>query len=147
MGEFEFSKVCNALHVGKNFGTLEDAPWHQDAVYPQISPEEYGRRREALRGAMKELGLDCLIVGGSSNLMSMWGGVVWLTGHMDHRSVANYVVFPAKGEPVLLYPMSGTHIWAVRAGRAAPLVEGLPKLHPQLGSQGFGAGWGRGARL
>ena len=133
MGQYEFSKVCHALHVNKNFGNLEDAPWHRDAVYPRFSEKEYRRRHEALRGAMREKGLDCLIVGGSCNLMSVWGGVVWLSGHMDHRSVSNYVVFPFKGEPALLYPMAGTHIWAVKQQAI-----GVKDVRSSRGAGGFG---------
>ena len=161
MGQYEFSKVSHALHVNKNFGNLEDSPWHRDAVYPRFSDAEYKRRHEALRGAMREKGLDCLIVGGSSNLMSIWGGVVWLSGHMDHRSVSNYVVFPLKGEPTLLYPMAGTHIWAVkqqavgvkdvRSSRGAggfgkAIAERLKELGLESGAIGFASinmeGWG-----
>ena len=107
MGKFEFSKVSGSLHEGEVFNNLEDSPWHKDAIYPRFSEREYERRRQATREAMKTRGVDCIIAGGSSNLMSMWGAVVWLSGHMDHRSVANYVVFPAEGEATLLYPMSG----------------------------------------
>ncbi len=133
MGEFAFAKVCNALHVGKNFGNLEDAPWHQDALYPRFSPREYQRRHGALRAAMRERGLDCLVVGGSCNLMSMWGGVVWLAGHMDFRSVANYVLFPLEGEPTLFYPMAGSHIFAVRRQAA-----GVKDVRSVRGAGGFG---------
>ncbi len=135
MGEFEFSKVCGELHIGKNFGNLEDAPWSHDAVYPRVSDKEYERRRSVLRAEMKERGLDCLILGGSCNLMSMWGSVVWISGHMDFRSVANYVVFPAEGEPTLLYPMAGTHIYSVRRQAA-----GVKDVRSVRSAGGFGKG-------
>ncbi|MDA1001008.1 MAG: M24 family metallopeptidase, partial [bacterium] len=133
MGEFEFSKVCGNLHVGKVFGNLENSPWYEDVVYPAPSPAEYKRRHDALRAALRERDLDCLIVGGSCNLMSMWGGVVWLSGHMDFRAVANYVVFPAKGEPTLLFPMAGTHIFAIRKQ-----ASGLKDVRSVMGAGGFG---------
>jgi len=39
----------------------------------------------------------------------------WLTGHTrEWHSVAVYLVFPLRGEPVLVYSMGGTHIEAVR---------------------------------
>ncbi len=135
MGEFEFSKVCGSLHEGRVFNNLEDSPWHKDAVYPRFSDKEFERRREATRAAMKEAGVDCLILGGSCNLMSMWGSLVWLTGHMDYRSVANYAVFPADGEPTLLYPMSGTHIFGVRQQAA-----GIKDVRPVRSVGGYGKG-------
>ncbi len=133
MGEFEFSKVCGSLHEGRVFNNLEDSPWHKDAVYPKFSEKEFERRREITRAAMKETGVDCLILGGSCNLMSMWGSVVWLTGHMDYRSMANYAVFPAEGEPTLLYPMSGTHIFGVRQQAA-----GVRDVRPVRNLGGYG---------
>ena len=62
---------------------------------------------EALREEMKAQGYDCLIVGGGSNLMSMWGGLVWLTGHMDHRTMAQYVVFPLPQDVASIWLISG----------------------------------------
>ena len=133
MGELEFSKVSGSLHEERVFNNLEDSPWHKDAVYPQFSEKEYERRRALTRAEMKSRGVDALICGGSCNLMSMWGAVVWLTGHMDYRSVANYVVFPAEGEATLLYPMSGTHIWGVRQQAA-----GTGDVRPVRNAGGYG---------
>ena len=109
-----FDTVCDALHPGENFDNLEDAPWYGDAVYPSFSEAEYSRRREALRAAMREMGLDCLIVPGSMNNGSMGYGMVWLTGHLDARALAQYVVFPLEGEPTLICSMGGAHIWSTR---------------------------------
>jgi len=109
-----FADVCSALHLGENFHNLADAPWYQDAEYPSFSPAEYRRRHEALKAAMREKGYDCLIVPGSMNNGSMGYGLVWLSGHLDARALAQYVVFPLEGEPTLFCSMAGAHIWATR---------------------------------
>ncbi|MEK6712052.1 MAG: Xaa-Pro peptidase family protein [Nitrospinota bacterium] len=109
-----FAEVCSALHLGENFHHLADAPWYHDAVYPRFSDAEYRRRHEALKAAMREKGLDCLIVPGSMNNGSMGYGMMWLSGHMDPRALAQYVVFPLEGEPTLFCSMGGAHIWATR---------------------------------
>ncbi|MDA1001011.1 MAG: M24 family metallopeptidase [bacterium] len=114
MANRSFASVSNALHLGENFHHLEDAPWYGDSVYPSFSETEYRRRHGALREAMRAQGLDCLIVPGSMNNASMGYGMVWLTGHLDARALAQYVVFPLEGEPTLLCSMGGAHIWATR---------------------------------
>ena len=113
-----FDSVCGALHLGENFHDLADAPWYADTVYPHFSEGEYRRRYDALRAAMRGQGLDCLIVPGSMNNGSMGYGMVWLSGHLDARALAQYVVFPLEGEPVLLCSMGGAHIWATRQASA-----------------------------
>ncbi len=113
-----FDSVCSALHLGENFHDLADAPWYGDTVYPHFSEDEYRRRYNALRAAMREKGLDCLIVPGSMNNGSMGYGMVWLSGHLDSRALSQYVVFPLEGEPTLLCSMGGAHIWATRQASA-----------------------------
>ena len=132
MNESSSSKLD--IHSTEAMVNLKDAVWHKDSVYPSPTPGEYKRRHEVLREEMKAQGYDCLIVGGSSNLMSMWSGLVWLTGHMDHRTMAQYVVFPLKGEPTLLYPMANSHIWSARA--QAKGVQDIRSVRGKAG--GFG---------
>ncbi|MCB0154287.1 MAG: aminopeptidase P family protein, partial [Anaerolineae bacterium] len=80
----------------------------------KFSEGEYARRHQLTRDAMAARNLDCIIVPGSIHAMSMGQGLVWLTGHLDVRTAAHYVVVPLEGEPTLFCSMGGSHVEAVR---------------------------------
>jgi Xaa-Pro aminopeptidase len=74
---------------------------------------------------MIELGVKCVIAPGTGNNWGFGGALVWLTGVVGRRSLAQYLVFPLEGDPLLVYAMGGAHaelarIWsAVAHVRAA----------------------------
>jgi Xaa-Pro aminopeptidase len=105
------------------FNRMHGTPYYRDAVYEQFSAEEYARRYEALRGKMRELALDCVIVPGGPSHWSFGGGMLWLSGHWEWHALAAYVLVPLDGEPTLIYAMGGTHIEAVRRETAAALSD------------------------
>jgi Xaa-Pro aminopeptidase len=109
-----WDEVRHRLDDSRAFNTMRETPYYRDAVYERFSPEEYARRHEALRGAMRERGLDCAILPGGPSHWSFGGGMLWLSGHWEWHSLAAYVVFPLEGEPTLVFAMGGTHIEAVR---------------------------------
>jgi hypothetical protein len=90
------------LDDGRLFNTMRDTPYYRDTVYEQFSPAEYERRREALRGRMRAMDLDCLILPGGPSHWSFGGGMLWLTGHHEWHALAAYVVLPLQGEPTLV---------------------------------------------
>jgi len=114
MAGFNFADVSHKLDQGKFFGDVRHTGWHSDAVYEKFSEAEYARRYKLTRDAMAKQGLDCIIVPGSIHAMSMGHGLVWLTGHLDVRTAAHYVVVPLEGEPTLFCSMGGSHVEAVR---------------------------------
>ena len=80
----------------------------------RCTDREFARRHEAVRRAMREQGIDCLLVYGNSQ---GWQNVFYLSNHWD--LVSCFLVFPADGEPVLVtgvYP----HLAAVRAVSVVP---------------------------
>ena len=105
------------------FNNMRGTPYFEDAVYEHFSPREYARRYEALRGKMREAGLDCAIVPGGPSHWSFGGGMLWLTGHWEWHGVACYVVVPVEGEPTLVYSMGGTHLEATRREVAGALSD------------------------
>jgi hypothetical protein len=111
------------LDENQPFNTMRNTPYYRDAVYEQFSKEEYARRYAALRGKMREHGLDCLIVPGGPSHWSFGGGMLWLTGHWEWHALCCYVVVPLEGEPTLVYSMGGTHAEAVRRETAAALSD------------------------
>lgn len=71
--------------------------------FPSFSSEEYKRRYGMVREAMKEKGLDCLLVYGAHNLSGTEPGqinAVYLANYA--AAVHSYVVFPLKGDPTLI---------------------------------------------
>jgi Xaa-Pro dipeptidase len=122
-GPLPWAELRHRLDEARPFNAMRGTPYYHDAVYEQFSPAEYARRYAALRGKMREHGLDCLIVPGGPNHWSFGGGMLWLTGHWEWHAVANYVVVPLEGEPTLVYSMGGTHIEAVRREVAAALSD------------------------
>jgi Xaa-Pro aminopeptidase len=111
---YPFSEISGRLDDWRVFNNMKGSPYYQDAVYEQFSDAEYQRRYDGLRAAMRERGLDCLIVPGGPNHWSFGGGMLWLSGHWEWHAIANYVVFPLEGEPTLVYSMGGTHAEATR---------------------------------
>lgn len=114
MAGYSFSDVGHKLDQGKYYGDVRQTGWHRDAVYEKFSRAEFERRYKLTRQAMASRGLDCIIVPGSIHAMSMGQGLVWLTGHLDIRTAAHYVVVPLAGEPTLFCSMGGSHVEAVR---------------------------------
>ncbi|RMF97672.1 MAG: aminopeptidase P family protein [Gammaproteobacteria bacterium] len=74
----------------------------------QPSPQEIERRYANTRRAMAEHGLDALIVSGSE-YTGFEGAVRYMCGfHILHRYA--YVVVPAKGDPVCVFPKEATWV-------------------------------------
>ncbi len=77
-------------------------------LYPRFSAEEFGRRRAAVRALMEAHGLDVLVIYGNSSLSRHnHADVHYLTGFLGNRN--NYVVVPARGEPVV-FVQSYNHV-------------------------------------
>ncbi len=131
MKTFDFAKVRGELDNGEYFGHIVNTPWHEDARYDKFSDAEFQRRWAATRELMARHGLDCLVVPGSTSAMSMGQGLIWLTGHLDARASAHYVVFPREGEPTLIVSMGGSHIECVR--RAVSVQDVRPAPGSQFG--------------
>lgn len=127
----DFQEVRDQLDKREFYGDVRNTGWHNDAIYEKFSESEYQRRYELTRESMAKLGLDCIIVPGGCNAMSMGNGLVWLTGHFDTRSLVHYVIFPVEGEPTLLYAMGGSHIEAVR--QAVSVKDVRPVMRSQFG--------------
>ena len=102
---------------------MRETPYYRDAVYEQFSAAEYARRYAALRGKMRELKLDCMIVPGGPSHWSFGGGMLWLTGHWEWHALASYVLVPLDAEPTLVFSMGGTHCEAVRRQVAPALTD------------------------
>lgn len=71
--------------------------------FPSFSDRELARRHELVRAAMRERGLDCLVVYGFHHYNGNDVGqtnIVWLASFAN--VVQTYVVFPADGEPSLV---------------------------------------------
>ena len=109
-----WEQIRRRLDENAAFNGMRGTPYYKDAVYEQFSRAEYDRRYAALRGKMKELGLDAAIVPGGPSHWSFGGGMLWLTGHWEWHALASYVLVPLEGEPTLIYSMGGTHCEAVR---------------------------------
>ncbi len=77
-------------------------------LYPQFSREEFARRDAAVRALMARHGADVLVVYGNSSLSRHnHADVHYLTGFLGNRN--NFVVVPARGEPVL-FVQSFNHV-------------------------------------
>jgi Xaa-Pro aminopeptidase len=75
--------------------------------WPQFSVREYRRRYEALREAMSERGLDCLVVFGAPLYFGTDAGapnLVYLSAYAP--APCGYVVFPRDGDPTLVIYVS-----------------------------------------
>lgn len=118
-----WEELRTRLDHGPSFNAMRGTPYYREARYEQFSPEEYARRRTALRAKMQELGLDAVIAAGGPSHWSFGGGMLWLSGHWEWHALANYVVFPREGEPTLIYSMGGTHSEAVRRETANALSD------------------------
>jgi Xaa-Pro dipeptidase len=118
-----WEELRHRLDDGGAFNAMRDTPYYRDAEYEQFSEAEYARRHDALRGAMRARGLDCVILPGGPSHWSFGGGMLWLSGHWEWHALAAYVVFPAEGAPTLVYAMGGTHIEAVRRETAGALSD------------------------
>lgn len=126
MNGVDFNQAGRELDKGQVYSNIRNTGWHAGAVYEKFSAAEFQRRYELTRAAMARRGLDCLIVPGSIHAMSMGQGMVWLTGHLDIRTMAHYVLFPRQGEPTLFCSMGGSHAEAVRQAVAIKDVRSAP---------------------
>ena len=129
MRAVDFADAHSAIDDMGNFANLANTGWHHDAVYETFSDAEYRRRFEAVHARMDSLGLDALIVGGGPSHWSSGGGMLWLTGHWEWHGLACYVLVPRRGEPVLVYPMGGSHLESVR------LVSWVDDVRPSGGGR------------
>lgn len=114
MAGHDFAQVRHQLDNGAFYGDVRNTGWHRDALFEKFSDAEYERRYALTRAAMKERELDCIIVPGSIHAMSMGQGMTWLTGHLDIRTAAHYVIVPLEGEPTLFCSMGGSHVESIR---------------------------------
>ncbi len=114
MERYDFKEYSDRLDNDKFYENIYNSPWYHDAVYELFSPAEFARRHDALRQAMAERGIDCLIVSGGQSNWSQGGAMTWVSGLVDTRSMAQYVVFPRHGEPLLVYGMGGAHVELMR---------------------------------
>lgn len=125
MEAYDFKEYAGLLDKGGYYHRIYNTPWYHDAVYPRFSAAEFERRQGLLRQAMRQRGFDCLIVPGGQASWSQGGGLTWLTGLVDRRGMAQYAVFPAEGEPLLVYAMGGAHTELVRRLVSVPVLSAL----------------------
>ncbi len=147
---YQFLDVKNSLDMNAHFEEITGTPWYRDAVHENFSDAEYRRRYAVLRKKMFERGIDCVIAPGSGSNWSYGAGMTWLSGLTYHAGLAQYVVFPRKGDPMLICAEGGAHLEAIRravvikdvrssrGGQYAPvIVERINELGLQNGRIGF----------
>lgn len=122
MEAYDFKEYYDRLDKGGFYHFIYNTPWYHDAVYARFSEAEFERRHHRLRQAMAQRGFDCLIVPGGQSTWSQGGGLTWLSGLVDRRSLAQYLVFPREGEPLLVYGMGGAHTELARKWVSVPHV-------------------------
>lgn len=92
--------------------------------WPRFSEAEYQRRYARLREAMRERGLDCLVVYGTAIFFGTDPGspnLAYLAGYGP--GCQGYVVFPLEGEPTLLIYVA-SHVANARLISVIPDVRG-----------------------
>jgi len=109
MESYDFNEYHDRLDKGRYYHYIRNTPWYHDAVYSRFSDAEFQRRQMLLREAMAGQGFDCLIVSGGQASWSQGGALTWLSGLVGKRSMAQYMVLPRDGEPLLVYAMGGAH--------------------------------------
>jgi Xaa-Pro dipeptidase len=100
---------------------------------------ELARRYENVRAAMADHDLDALVVSGSE-YTGFEGAVTYLTGfQIVHRYA--YVVVPAEGEPVAVFPSEARYV----GEHGTAEVEQVFAAHPgeEIADRGRAAGWRR----
>ena len=76
---------------------------HKRFPYPRFSQAEYRRRYENIRGMMRKMQLDCLlIIGGSAAYGRLWFNFRYVSNMMGKAEMANYCFFPKEGDPCLI---------------------------------------------
>jgi Xaa-Pro aminopeptidase len=76
---------------------------HERFPYPRFSAAEYRRRYENIRGMMRRMKLDCLlIIGGSAAYGRLWFNFRYVTNMMGKAEMANYCFFPKEGDPCII---------------------------------------------
>ncbi len=123
MESYGFREHFNQLDHDKTYENIQNTPWYRDAIYEKFSDAEFQRRHALVRQAMVQRGFDCLIVPGGQSNWSQGAGMTWLTGLIDTRSMAQYVVFPREGEALLVYGMGGSHAELMRRTVSACRVQ------------------------
>jgi Xaa-Pro dipeptidase len=94
------------------------------SLFPRFSALEMGNRRRAVKAAMEEKGLDCLIVAGSSSRWNeKYANVRYLTQFVDKEASCSYLIFPLDGEPVLL-------LWSLVRLQNAQLMSDVKDIRP-----------------
>jgi Xaa-Pro dipeptidase len=121
-----WNDISGRLDQNRVFNSMKDTPYYRDAVYPQFSAAEYGRRYAAIRDKMAQANLDAVIVPGGPSHWSWGGGMLWLTGHWEWHALACYVLVPREGDPTMVYSMGGTHCEAVRREVSAAISDVRP---------------------
>lgn len=91
-------------------------------LYPRFSEAEFARRHAATRGLMTTEGVDALVVYGNSGIARHnHADIHYLSGFLGNRN--NYVVLPARGEPVL-FVQSHNHVPNAREASAIRVERG-----------------------
>ena len=93
-------KVSQRHEVAKSKST----PWWGENLtgmyprpedYPRFSDSEFERRHELLREVLRREDLEGFIIAGRS-------AVLWVSGYFDPFTNVGYIIFPLKGEPILI---------------------------------------------
>lgn len=91
-------------------------------LYPRFSNAEFDRRYAAARALMAAHGIDVLVVYGNSGISRHnHADVHYLSGFLGNRN--NYLVVPARGEPVL-FVQSHNHVPNAREAASVEVVWG-----------------------
>ena len=112
---YKFEQVARNLDSTTSYAQIAETPWYGDAAYETFSAAEFERRYALLRKKMIERGVECVIAPGCGNNWGFGAALVWLSGmQLREAAMAQYVVFPLKGEPTLICAYDGPHLEAVR---------------------------------
>jgi Xaa-Pro aminopeptidase len=105
---------------------------NDDRLSPNVSRREFERRWAVARAAMKDLGLDALVVQGAANTVGIGGHFRWFTGACPLTSYPQSVIFPAQG-PMTLVAHGGFNSEARLGGSDAA----YPGVERRLGTPSF----------
>ena len=101
-------------------------------IHTRVSTQELERRWKALREAMKEIGLDFLIVQNSTDILG--GYVKWLTDIAPRINYPSTVIFPREEEMTTIWhgprppAQPGPPPWALRGVKKRIGVPIIPSL-------------------
>ena len=105
---------------------------NDDRLSPNVSRRELERRWALARAAMKELGLEALVVQGAANTVGIGGHFRWFTGACPLTSYPQTVIFPAQG-PMTLVAHGGFNSEARLGGSDGA----YPGVERRLGTPSF----------